>query len=96
MTGLLLQLVPTNPKILQVSRSQARVLGNASEHARTNFDIVVKREHVIGPTDSFQDPMRSAGLPLDTPANPLQGSQDPPSLGRWPLTHGVTAKTLFI
>jgi hypothetical protein len=45
---------------LQISRSQARVPGDAGQHAWAEFVSVVKREYVIRPTDSFQDAVRSA------------------------------------
>src|SRR5262249_20191580 len=85
-----------HPKELQVSRSQARVLGDAGQHPRAYFVVFVKGKYVIRPTDSFQDTVRATGLALDAPADPKQGSQCLPGLRSGPLTHGATAKTLFI
>lgn len=72
------------------------MLGNPGEHARAELVVVVECEHIIWPPCSFQHPMRSTRLALDTPPDPEKSSQDAPGLGRWPLTHGVTAKTPLI
>ena len=85
-----------SPQRLQVSGSQTGMFGNPRHHARADFVIVVECEDIIRPTDSFQNLMRSARLTLDAPADLEKCSQDPPGFSRWPLTHGVTAKTPLI
>src|SRR5574341_1945468 len=52
---------------LQVFRLQTGVLRNPGQHPWPDFFIVVERKDEIGPTRTFECPMR-AGLPPDAPA----------------------------
>src|SRR5262249_36991232 len=81
---------------LKVPRGQAGVLGDPGEHARADFVIVVEGKDVTRPGGPFQDAVRPARLPLDTPPDPQKCRQDAPGFRRRPPTHGITAKTLLI
>jgi hypothetical protein len=52
---------------LEITGLQARVFGNASQHARTKLFTVMKSENNIRPSVARQGAMRSA-LPLQMPA----------------------------
>jgi hypothetical protein len=72
------------------------MLRNPCEHAWAYFLVIVKGEYIVRPTRSLKDSVRATRLTLNTPANAQKGRQDAAGFRRWPLAHGVTAKTLLI
>lgn len=61
---------------LKIAGLQARVFGNASQHARTQLFTVMKSENNIRPSIARQGAMRSA-LPLHVPAQSNQSAENP-------------------
>lgn len=45
------------------------MLGDSSQHARANFDAVVKGKNIICPAHALQNLVGSARLPFDAPAD---------------------------
>ena len=56
---------------LEIARSEASMLCDAGEHARTYLFGVVEGEHVVGPSLSGERPVRPA-LALNAPADTSQ------------------------
>jgi hypothetical protein len=57
------------------------MFGNAPEHTRADFFLIVKREYEICPTWTSQDAVGRAGLTFDRPADPQQSGQYQSRLG---------------
>jgi hypothetical protein len=68
------------------------VAGDAGEHMRADLNPIVESEHIVGPASALEHLVR-AGLPLDPPADSLQGTKDNLRLACAPLTHTATEKT---
>jgi hypothetical protein len=43
----------------EISRRQAGVFSDTGEHSRPNFFVLVKCEHEVGPSVTFEDPVRA-------------------------------------
>jgi hypothetical protein len=77
---------------LQVFGAQASALADSGEHLGTEFFVVVKGEHDVGPVRARECPVRTR-LALHEPANPSQrGQHAPRSCGR-PGAHAALKVT---
>jgi len=52
------------------------MLGNASQHLRTDIFTIMKCENVVRPARAIKNAVRGTGLPFDRPTNSKQGSED--------------------
>ena len=73
---------------LQVAGAQARMLRDAAQDLAAEFVIIVEGKFVVPPTFAGQYLVRTT-LPLDAPADALQGGQDAASLSRRPVAHST-------
>ena len=80
---------------LQIFRPQARVLGYACQHARSEFFTIVEGEHEIGPPLTRQGAVR-AGLSLELPAEPEQDCEYTLGLRGRPLAHAAAGREMLI
>lgn len=73
---------------LQVFGAQTRLFGDAGEHLRTEFLVIVERKDEVGPLEVSQGPVRTA-LAFDVPSDPSQRREDTTRLRRWPVAHAA-------
>jgi hypothetical protein len=70
--------------------SQAGMLGDASEHSRTYFMVIVKGKDIIRVAAAFQSSM-GTGRPLDAPTDSQERLNDLTCLGSAPSAHRASA-----
>src|SRR6266699_1779909 len=66
--------------------------GNAREHSRTDFFLVVKGKHVVAAPRPRQDAVRTP-LPLEVPADAVKGAENPALLCGRPGGHAAMKRT---
>ena len=66
--------------------SEASAARDTCQHSRADLLGIMEREDNVRPALARERLVR-ARLTLDAPPDSKQRGQDPPGLGRWPLTH---------
>jgi hypothetical protein len=74
--------------MLEIVGREARVSGDAGQHARPELFIVVKAEDEVRLAGSTEGPMRARAA-LEGPANPEQGGVEAAGFGRPPRAHAA-------
>ena len=82
------------PPVSEVVRAQTRSLGDPRQHTRADLLTGAERKHVLRPTATRKDLVRSRGA-FDAPPDTQQGRQNAASLDGWPSAHAAANWMVF-